>query len=144
MIQNQLRAECAPYLPGVSSNVAFCLSYIVRCGIKPILESFQAEMGKRILHLPKSTANNIVQLALKWPSIRAHVLCIKLAFLLKTMNSTNSLSSRVFCSVTVDDVEDYNSSDSALESTFNTNLTSKILSSSDTVRCSDQEKSPGK
>ena len=92
-------------------------------------------MGKRILHLPKSTANNVVRLALKWPSIRARVLCIKLIFLLKTMNSTDSLSYRVFCSLAIDDVEALQliRQSCLLESTFNTNLTSKILSSSDTL-----------
>ena len=68
------------------------------------LESFQCEIGKRILRLPKSSANNIVRMALLWPSIRARVLCIKLSFLLKVM-SEDSLSSQVFRSLAADDVE---------------------------------------
>ena len=69
------------------------------------LESFQCEIGKRILRLPKSSANNIVRMALLWPSIRARVLCIKLSFLLKVMRDKDSLSSQVFRSLAADDVE---------------------------------------
>ena len=69
------------------------------------LESFQCEIGKRILQLPKSSANNIVRMVLLWPSIRARVLCIKLSFLLKVMRDEDSLSSQVFRSLAVDDVE---------------------------------------
>ena len=69
------------------------------------LESFQCEIGKRILRLPKSSANNIVRMALLWPSIRARVLCIKLSFLLKVMRDEDSLSSQVFRSLAADDVE---------------------------------------
>jgi len=39
------------------------------------LESFQAQLGKRILKLPKYTANNIPLLALQWPSMRCCCLC---------------------------------------------------------------------
>ena len=35
------------------------------------LESFQAEVGKRILQLPKSTSNTIPLLALNWPTMCA-------------------------------------------------------------------------
>ena len=70
------------------------------------------------------------------PFARACVLCIKLALLLKTMNSTSSLSSHVFCSLTVDDVKALQLVRQCrlLEST---NLTSKILFWH-SIRCSDQ------
>ena len=55
--------------------------------------------------LPKSSANNIVRMALLWPSIRARVFCIKLKFLLKVMRDEDSLSSQVFRSLAADDVE---------------------------------------
>lgn len=45
------------------------------------------------LHLPKSTANNTVHLALQWHSITAHVLCIKLGFLLKVVRNDDTLNS---------------------------------------------------
>ena len=48
-------------------------SWILNSSLLTKLESFQAEIGKRILRLPKSSANNIVRLALQWPSIRALV-----------------------------------------------------------------------
>ena len=86
------------YHPGVSLNVVFHL-YVLLCSAESCLI---AEIGKRILRLPKCIASNVVRLV---PSTRACVLCIKLAFLLKTMNSTSSLSSHVFCSLAVDDVE---------------------------------------
>ena len=103
--------------------------FIVQCrvlDVKPI-QNCQTEMSKCILHLPKSTTNNVVWVALKWPSIRAGVLCIKLAFLLKTMNSPDSPSSHVFCSLAIDDVEALQSTRQCrlLETTFNTNLTSR-------------------
>lgn len=70
--------------------------------------SFQAELGmKRFLRLPKSTANNIVRLALNWPSGKARVLCINFCFLYKTVSLVTSdcLSSQVFCSLATEDVE---------------------------------------
>ena len=50
------------------------------------LESYQAELAKRILRLPTFTPNNTALMALQWPSIRARIL-IKLCFLLKVVNS---------------------------------------------------------
>ena len=43
--------------------------------------------------------------AFQWPSVRTRVLCIKLGFLLKILNSENSLSARVFRSLAASDVE---------------------------------------
>ena len=106
-------------------------SWILNISLLKKLESFQAEIGKRILRLPKSTANNVVLLALQWPSIRARVLCIKLAFLLKLMNYTDSLSSRVFRSLAINDVEALHQVRQCrfLESRFDSNFTTRILSS---------------
>ena len=105
--------------------------WILNISLLKKLESFQAEIGKRILRLPKSTANNVVLLALQWPSIRARVLCIKLAFLLKLMNYTDSLSSRVFRSLAINDVEALHLVRQCrfLESRFDSNFTTRILSS---------------
>ena len=67
-------------------------SWILNNNLLAKLESFQAELAKRILRLHRSTANNIVRLALKWPSRRACILIIKLTFLLKTITGDLSLS----------------------------------------------------
>jgi len=66
-----------------------------------------------------------------WPSVRTRVLCIKLGFLLKILNSENSLSARVFHSLAVSDVEALQLIRQCrfLESSLNTNFTTRILSS---------------
>ena len=69
------------------------------------LESYQAELAKRILRLPTFTPNNTALMALQWPSMRARILIIKLCFLLKVVNSDLSLSARVFRSLAASDVE---------------------------------------
>ena len=56
------------------------------------LESFQAELAKLILRLPKNTANNIARMALQCPYMRARILIIKLNFLLKVITGDLSLS----------------------------------------------------
>ena len=47
------------------------------------LEAFQAELGKRILKLSKFTANEASLFALRWPTMKARILCRKLNFLRK-------------------------------------------------------------
>ena len=63
-------------------------------------------------------------MALQWPSVRTRVLCIKLGFLLKILNSENSLSARAFQSSAVSDVEALHLIRQCqfLESSLNTNL----------------------
>ena len=106
------------------------------------LESFQAEIGKRILRLPKSTANNVVHMALKWPSIRARTLCIKLGFLLKILRNEDTLSARLFRSLAVTDIEALHLVRQCcfLESLYNTNLTTKVLSAPDDISLSQTKK----
>ena len=65
-------------------------SWIINESLLKSLESFQAELAKRILHLPKFSSNKA---ALLWSSVRAHVLCIKLAFLSRLLTNDDSLSS---------------------------------------------------
>ena len=99
------------------------------------LESFQAELAKRILRLPTCTSNNTACMALQWPSMRARILIIKLCFLLKVVNSDISLSARVFRSLAASDVESLFITRQCrfLESTFQSNFTSAVLTSSDDV-----------
>ena len=96
------------------------------------LESFQAELAKRILRL---TSNNTARMALQWPSVRARIPIIKLCFLLKVVNSDISLSARVFRSLAASDVESLFITRQCrfLESTFQSNFTSAVLTSSDDV-----------
>ena len=49
-----------------------------------MLESFEADLRKRMLRLPKSSANNIPLLAMDIPTTRARILTSKLCFLYKT------------------------------------------------------------
>ena len=96
------------------------------------LESFQCELGKRILRLPMTTANNIVRMSLLWPSIRARTLCIKLGFLLKIMKGDDSLSSRL---IAADDVESLVLVKQCrlLEADYGSNYTSDVISNPDMV-----------
>ena len=70
--------------------------------------------------------SHIIQFA--WHSVRTHV---KLGFLPQILNSENSLSARVFRSLAVSDVEALQLIGQCrfLESSFNTNFTTRILSS---------------
>ena len=47
-----------------------CESWILNNSLLKKLESFQAELGKRILRLPKCTSNRVIRMALRWPSVR--------------------------------------------------------------------------
>ena len=80
-------------------------SWILNNSLLAKLESFQAELAKRNLRLPKNTANNIARMALQCPSMRARILIIKLNFLLKVITGDLSLCARSFRSLAVSDVE---------------------------------------
>ena len=70
------------------------------------LESFQSEIGKKILRLPKFSANQVPLLALNWPTMRCHCLSAKLSFLYKIHSSEQStLSTEVFNSLTFPSIE---------------------------------------
>ena len=61
------------------------------------LEKFQAEIGRRILRLPKFHSDLSVVIALRWSRMRVCILLRKLTFLVKLLQSTSdNLSSRVF------------------------------------------------
>ena len=69
------------------------------------LESFQAEVGKHILQLPKSTSNTIPLLALNWPTMCARILCSKISYLLRICNDQKStLKSQTFNTIAALDV----------------------------------------
>ena len=61
------------------------------------LEKFQAEIGRRILHLSKFHSRLSVLLALRWPSMRARILNIKLSYFHRLLTSDiDSLGTRTF------------------------------------------------
>ena len=69
------------------------------------LESFQSQLSKRILRLSKTTANMTPLIALRWPSIRARVVCRKLGFLQRTIKNESGLSSEVLTAIAADDIK---------------------------------------
>ena len=81
-------------------------SWVLNSTLLLKLESFQAELGKRILRLPKHTSNTIPLLALNWPSMCSSIVCSKLAFLQSVFNDdlTHFLRSQVFNSIAASDV----------------------------------------
>ena len=99
------------------------------------LESFQAELAKRILRLLTRTSNNNALMALQWPSMIARILIIKLCFLFKVVKSDLTLSARVFRSLAASDVESLVITRQCrfLESIYKSNYTSAVLTSSDGI-----------
>ena len=57
-----------------------CENWLLTDPLLQLLESFQAEIGKRILKLPKWQANISVLVALGWPTMCCRILCQKLGF----------------------------------------------------------------
>ena len=97
------------------------------------LESFQAQLGTRVLKLTKFTANNIPFMALHWPSMKCHCLCAKLSFLYRICcEGEGSLRDQVFTSLAASDVESiclikqYR----FLEHPYGSNFTDEILNNS--------------
>ena len=98
------------------------------------LESFQAEVGKRILQLPKFTSNTI-PLALNWPSMRARILCSKISYLHRICNDQDqTIKSQTFNAIAASDVHslDLVKQCKFLESHLDSleNLTEEVLSDS--------------
>ena len=96
------------------------------------LESFQAQLGKRILKLPKYTANNIPLLALQWPSMRCSCFCAKRTFLHRVW-SDGDLQNQLFTCLAASDVESINLVKQChfLEWPYGTNFTDNILNDND-------------
>ena len=107
-------------------------SWILNYSLLAKLESFQAELAKRILGLHRNTANNIARMALHW---RARILIIKLKFLLKAITGDLSLCARSLRSLAVSDVESLLLVRQCrfLESTLDSNFTTSVLTSPNSV-----------
>ena len=81
-----------------------CETWILSESHLHILESFQAEIGKRILGISKYHSNICSRIGLHWPSVKARVLCRKLTFLAKLLEEDDCLSSHVFRTLPSEDV----------------------------------------
>ena len=69
------------------------------------LESFQHEIGCRILRVPKFYSKASVKIALHWPNVATRTLIRKLNFLSKLLSgSKDIISRRVFSSLAIDDI----------------------------------------
>ena len=64
-----------------------CENWNLNVSLISSLETCQAQLGKKILRLPKSTANVVPCLALHWPSVQTRILIRKLCFLRKCIQS---------------------------------------------------------
>ena len=71
-----------------------------------MLESFQAEIGKRILAISKYHTNTSTLIGLQGPSVKAtcRILLRKLTFLAKVLERDEGLSSYVFQTLELEDV----------------------------------------
>ena len=82
-----------------------CENWILNNQLVEKLESFQSQLGKRILRLSKTTANMTPLIALRWPSVRARVVCRKLGFLQRAIKNESGLSSEVLRAIAADDIK---------------------------------------
>ena len=105
-------------------------SWLLNSTLVEKLESFQAELAKRVLRLQPSASNRACRLALHWPSMRARVLCSKLSYLLKLMLGNDSISCQVFRSLAASNVEEILLVRQCrfLESCYGSNITTEIIS----------------
>ena len=109
-----------------------CETWLLDSTCLKALESFQCEIGRRILRLPKFYSNNAVRIGLHWPSVATRILLRKLMFLSKLLCSTrDSLSSRVFTSLAMNDIYEISIIQQCkmLESSLDTDILAKCLTS---------------
>ena len=81
-----------------------CETWILSESHLHILESFQAEIGKRILGISKYHSNIGTRIGLHWPSVKARILRRKLTFLAKLLEEDDCLSLHVFRTLASEDV----------------------------------------
>ena len=109
-----------------------CETWLLDSSTIQVLESFQCEIGRRILRLPKRHSKTVVRLGLQWPSVSTRILIRKLTFLAKLLCDTDDkISSRIFTSLAIIDV--YNVSIiqqcRMMETDVNTNVLAMCLKS---------------
>ena len=83
---NPLSSSCVVALYG-------CEIWLLDSTCLSLLESFQCEIGRRILQLSKHHSNNVVRIGLHWPSVGTCILLRKLAFLGKLLSSSDDTMS---------------------------------------------------
>ncbi len=94
------------------------------------LESFQHEIGCRILRVPKFYSNASVRIVLHWPNITTRTLLRKLNFLSKLLSgSKDIISQRVFSSLAMENIYETSIVQQCrmLESTLDTCVLAKCL-----------------
>ena len=95
------------------------------------------DVGKRILRLPRFTANSVPLMALNWPSTRCCCLCAKLSFLHKVCcGESDTLSSEVYKTLSCSDVESMVLVKQCrfLELQYSSNFTTAVLTNVDSMR----------
>ena len=113
-----------------------CENWLLTDPLLQLLENFQAEIGKRILKLPKWQANISVLVALGWSTMRCRILCRKLGFLQRLSSPhKQTISASVFAHLREQEpgpliIQQCN----FLEQVYNTNLTSTLLEGSESLR----------
>ena len=97
------------------------------------LEDFQAELGKKILNIPKHHSNLIPLIAMCWPSMRVRILHRKLGFLWRLIHpKKRSISVEVFESLREKNLEPLVVQQCKfLEQVFDTSVTTLALQGSD-------------
>ena len=103
------------------------------------LESFQHEIGCRILRVPRCYSKSAVRIGLHWPSVATRVLIRKLSFLSKLLSGTmDTISRRIFTSLAMENVFETSIVQQCkmLEANLSTCILAKCLS--------DPENAPGK
>ena len=105
------------------------------------LEGFQAEIARRILRLSKFHSHLSVVVALRWPRLRVCILLRKLAFLVKLLQSNHHISSRVFRTLSSEDVSKISRVEQCqqLECEFGTLYLEKCLNDPDNAHLTLQE-----
>ena len=105
-----------------------CETWLLDASCIQALERFQCEIGRRILKLFKFHANEAVRIGLHWPTMSTRILLRKLTFMSKLLSSkSDSMSSRIFISLAIDDVQQCKMLDAALAK----NVVNQCLSSPD-------------
>ena len=118
-------------------------TWVLNSSLLNLLESFQAELGRRILKLPKFASNTVPLLVLNWPSMCARLLCNKLSFLFRVCNGgSTSLSTQVFRTIAVSDVTSMSIVKQChfLDSILGTKFTNEVLSVNSEVSLRDLKK----
>ena len=81
-------------------------AWCINASLLSKLESFQSEIGKKILRLSKFTTNHVPLMALNWATMRCRCLCTKLSFLHKIHScEQRTLSTEVFNTLTFPTIE---------------------------------------